>query len=1419
MSDFNVTINESKMNVQIIDDSNTIVISNPVNNNSIVIMSDGIQGPQGEAGPRGLDGIVQFRYGAGAPSNGLGNDGDQYHDTNNADIYTKVSGSWVLKDNINGPNVVTTSTTTNINGIIKGNGSIISQAVADTDYLTPSTASTTYEPKNSNIQSHIANTSNPHSVTKAQIGLGNVDNTSDINKPVSTAQQSALDLKENLTNKATDLTTLNNTLYPTTQAVYNAIQTTILQGSTFVFSGTNSDIAGYESMPILSVYSAGSLATVSNTVTTTPTLLEEFATNLGYPNITVLPSGLLTCHFETQKSAGSNNYYCHFELYKRSSGGTETLLVTSDNSSQSSVNTIVQQTVTGFVPSNITFLTTDRLVVKIYATMLSSSATITLRYDDTTNARLNLPSSPIGYVPENVANKSIDGTMSDYSQTLYPSQSAVVDYAMPLSYLDTDPTFSADSNSKVPSQQAVRVFSETRSNPAGGLTNQVLVKKSNTDWDYEWRNQDGGGVSAHGDLTGLGADDHTQYHNDSRADTWLGTKDTDSLAEGITNLYFTDARAQSAVVVQTIRSGFTSTAPSEDIVEIALSTKEDSIASGTTSQYWRGDKTFQDLDKTAVGLSNVDNTSDATKNSATATLTNKTISGIDNTITDIGDSSLVSGINANKISSGNVSNTEFDYLNGVTSAIQTQIDSKLNLSGGTMTGFLTLNADPTSTFHAVTKGYADSLANGLKWVDPVACATTANITLSGEQTIDGVTTNSSRVLVKNQSTTSQNGIYISSSGSWTRATDYDATSEVDTSAVAVDGGGQAGKAFRQTYVNPVVGTDPITFVNFLNTTYLASGNGIELSGSTFSLELDGSTLSTSTSGLKVASGGITNTEINASAGIAMSKLATMTASKILRTNASGIIEPTSINESFLDATSSIQTQLNSKLSAVGFVDNAVIRANGTTAVQVASNGLTLDDNNLFSVTSGDLGFDLNGGTFYLTDTTAYQTINKNITVNTFYEMNHFESQFIPTGTITGSGGIGIRSDLIISPNQESYNITGALGGGFLPYVSAYGGVEYRGTGTLNVQVGLFGSSNNYNNGNVTNSAGIVSGNDNGLGGTMTNVFAFLGDIANSGQGSGGTVTNGYILACGVNGLGEIVATNKYGVYINIDGSKNLLHELQIAKANKIKFNDLDNSNYVSLSSPSVVSSNIDFKLPSADGLARQAIVTDASGNLSFGFPVVQSRSYEFIMDDFNGGNITSVWLNTISSGILTQATATTVPSFSGICQFSTGTSATGRARLSQGTTTTIFGTGTRTYTFETKIRIPVLSTATQRYLIIAGFNNLATGLGTDRLCFTYSDVTSPNWMMSSSKAGVASIVNTGIAVAINTDYKLKVVVNASATTATYYINDVQVGTASATNIPLVATQTDISLIKSVGTTASLMYCDWKSLTVEYSSAR
>jgi len=74
---------------------------------------------------------------------------------------------------------------------------------------------------------------------------------------------------------------------------------------------------------------------------------------------------------------------------------------------------------------------------------------------------------------------------------------------------------------------------------------------------------------------------------------------------------------------------------------------------------------------------------------------------------------------------------------------------------------------------------------------PVAAATTANITLSAEQTIDGITTSSDRVLVKNQTTTTENGIYDTGSGDWTRAPDFDGARDVLTGTLVYVVGGTA----------------------------------------------------------------------------------------------------------------------------------------------------------------------------------------------------------------------------------------------------------------------------------------------------------------------------------------------------------------------------------------------------------------------------------------------------------------------------------------------------------------------------------------------------------------------------------------------------------------------------------------------------
>ena len=131
---------------------------------------------------------------------------------------------------------------------------------------------------------------------------------------------------------------------------------------------------------------------------------------------------------------------------------------------------------------------------------------------------------------------------------------------------------------------------------------------------------------------------------------------------------------------------------------------------------------------------------------------------------------------------------QFLRINGTPDAIEFT-DDVLQKSGGTMTGDLILNADPTNDLGAATKQYVDSVAPGLDWKQSVRVATTAAITLSGEQTIDGVSVVAGdRVLVKDQGGVAShidNGIYVCVDGAgWTRAEDANEDDEV-TAGMAV----------------------------------------------------------------------------------------------------------------------------------------------------------------------------------------------------------------------------------------------------------------------------------------------------------------------------------------------------------------------------------------------------------------------------------------------------------------------------------------------------------------------------------------------------------------------------------------------------------------------------------------------------------
>lgn len=126
-----------------------------------------------------------------------------------------------------------------------------------------------------------------------------------------------------------------------------------------------------------------------------------------------------------------------------------------------------------------------------------------------------------------------------------------------------------------------------------------------------------------------------------------------------------------------------------------------------------------------------------------------------------------------------------------------------------------LTASTTKTAIDELKDLISATATGLKWKEPCELATTANLTLSGEQTIDDILTSTSRILVKNQTDESENGIYVTGAGAWTRATDMDADSEVSGFVVNVlTGTANADTTWQQTGAFTTIDTDDIVIIQF-----------------------------------------------------------------------------------------------------------------------------------------------------------------------------------------------------------------------------------------------------------------------------------------------------------------------------------------------------------------------------------------------------------------------------------------------------------------------------------------------------------------------------------------------------------------------------------------------------------------------------
>ena len=261
----------------------------------------------------------------------------------------------------------------------------------------------------------------------------------------------------------------------------------------------------------------------------------------------------------------------------------------------------------------------------------------------------------------------------------------------------------------------------------------------------------------------------------------------------------------------------------------------------------------------------------------------------------ISNSQLATGIDATKIADGTVTSSEFQFINSLSSNAQTQLDGKLtasnnlsdvassstsrtNLGLGTIStqaasnvaitgGSIVGLGSPSQNDQAATKLYVDNLVTGLKTRIICRAATTGNISLSFDlqngDTLDGITlATGDRILVKDQSTNTENGVYkVVASGTASRDPDFDTVDELAGQMnIVKEGSLNADKFFLCTTDSGSIGSVAITYTQ-VNP---SSGGtvtqvGIAQSGSEFTIS--GSPVTTS-GNITLGIGTIANTKIS-----------------------------------------------------------------------------------------------------------------------------------------------------------------------------------------------------------------------------------------------------------------------------------------------------------------------------------------------------------------------------------------------------------------------------------------------------------------------------------------------------------------------------------------------------------------------------
>lgn len=212
-------------------------------------------------------------------------------------------------------------------------------------------------------------------------------------------------------------------------------------------------------------------------------------------------------------------------------------------------------------------------------------------------------------------------------------------------------------------------------------------------------------------------------------------------------------------------------------------------------------------------------------------------------------------------------------------------------------------ADPVSAQDASTKNYVDtavqSAAAGIDSKPSVRAVATSNITLSGTQTIDGVAAVAGdRVLCTSQTTASQNGVYVVSASTWSRATDADAPGEITPGAFwFVEEGTSYGKTqWRCNNTGSItLGTTSVTIVQFGAASMYSAGTNLTLTGTVFALSASYTGQSTITTLGTIATGAWQGTAVGLAYGGTGTNISALADGTLFMKSGTGVVAVTAIS--------------------------------------------------------------------------------------------------------------------------------------------------------------------------------------------------------------------------------------------------------------------------------------------------------------------------------------------------------------------------------------------------------------------------------------------------------------------------------------------------------------------------------------------